>query len=458
MNMDSFKIKKYTARCSTAIAVILLTLAFVDYAFCVETPDKIKELGRLVTISDGISMVLRDARLIKIEISTKDMSFEDTLMALSPLLPHINVNVSKTYNNFTPAMIFGATSVPMGEKDPWAWGIDIYQTLFDFGKSISNYKASTEIFHAHKATVESVKRTVSLEFIVAYFNLLEAEKMISVNEKEVDSLTSYLKDMDHLYDQGVIVKNDLLPAKVKLADARQRLIASNNRREVFAARLSTMLTLSLLEGISVKDVNIKQPSLPVMEDAWSFAESHRPEITFFNNQIKSSSLREQAKTAENLPAIFADGGYKYTQNKYMVHQDDAYFTFGAKVNLYDGGMTGAQIMKERYLKMKLQEEKRKLIDDIRYEIKESSLGLKDAIEKLNVAKDALEQSYENVRFYRVKYNNGVATSTDVLEAISLQTKAETNYYSADYELKRSYAKLEYSIGNDLTLVFNETEK
>ena len=73
-------------------------------------------------------------------------------------------------------------------------------------------------------------------------------------------------------------------------------------------------------------------------------------------------------------------------------------------------------------------------------------------------KDARAQSEENVRVYRIKYNNGAATSTDVLEAITLQTKAETNYYSADYELNRAYAKLMYSIGNDLTAIYKKMEK
>ena len=178
-------------------------------------------------------------------------------------------------------------------------------------------------------------------------------------------------------------------------------------------------------------------------------------------KIKSDNFcfyYDNVKSVENLPTIFADGGYSYTQNKYMVNQGDGYINLGAKMDLYDGGATGAEIMKERYLHKKLQEQKNKLVDDIRYEVKDSRLGVKDAIEKLGVAKDALAQAEENVRFYRVKYNNVVATSTDVLEAITLQTRAQTNYYSADYELKRSYAKLMYSMGSDLTAIYKETEK
>jgi outer membrane protein TolC len=354
-------------------------------------------------------------------------------------------------------MMFGAMDVPMGDKNPLSGGFDIYQTLFDFGKSISSYQASTEAFHARKASLESIKRTVTLEFIVSYFGFLEVEKMITVAEKEVESLTSYLNDMEHLFEEGVIVENDLLPAKVKLADARQKLIASRNGREVAAALINTMLTLPLTENILTKDWQSEAYKLPELDEAWNSALSLRPEITFYNKQIRSSVLRERSKTVQNLPTVFVDGGYQYTQNQYMVHEDNAYIKFGAKIDLYDGGATGADIMKERNLHKKLQEQKNKLEDDIKFEVKRSYLGLKDAIEKLEVAKNALDQAEENVRFYRVKYNNGAATSTDVLEAISLQTKAQTNYYSADYELKRSYTRLMYSMGLDLVSLYNEKE-
>ena len=430
-----------------------------NYVYCAETFSvPMEEGGRVLTISDGIDMVTRDSRLIKIELAGKDMSFEDTINALSPLLPHITMNAAKTYYTFTPEMKFSGVVVPMGEREPTSWGIDIYQTLFDFGKSISNYQASTESFHARIAKVKSVKRTVILEFIVAYFDLLESEKMISISEKEVESLTSYLNDMNHLYEQGVIVKNDLLPAKVRLADAKQKLIAAHNRREIMAARLNTMLTLSLREKIRPQDIGMECPQAPAAEDAWKTAQAQRPEIVFYDNQIKASKLTERARSVENLPNLFVDGGYSYTENRYMVKEANGYIQMGAKINLYDGGASMAEMMKDRYQTKRLEEEKNKLIDDIRYEVDDGLLSFKDAGEKLSVAGDALAQAEENVRFYRVKYNNGAATSTDVLEAITLQTKAQINYYSADYELKRSYAKLMYSMGNDLVTVYKKTEK
>jgi outer membrane protein TolC len=114
-------------------------------------------------------------------------------------------------------------------------------------------------------------------------------------------------------------------------------------------------------------------------------------------------------------------------------------------------------LKERARQKQLNEQKGKLNEDIKFEIQDSYYGLKNACEKVQVAKGALEQADENVRFYRVKYNAGGATTTDVLEAINLQTKAQANYCTDNYEMKRSYAKLMYSMGLDLSLIYEKME-
>jgi outer membrane protein TolC len=110
------------------------------------------------------------------------------------------------------------------------------------------------------------------------------------------------------------------------------------------------------------------------------------------------------------------------------------------------------------LQNQIKEEKGKVIEDIKLEVEDSHLGLKNACEKVSVASEAIGQADENVRAFRAKYAAGVATSTDVLEAITLQTRAQTNYYGADYEMKRDYAKLMYSMGIDLALVYGTMEE
>jgi len=443
----------------TAIILVFIVACCFSRIYAEEAVIKPpEEKVRLITISEGIGIVLKDSRILKVSIFDRDIASQDSFIARSALLPQINASVNENFLNHQPASNLGSQSVKTSGKQSLSYGFDVYQTLFDFGKSLSDYKASMELVNVSKANVEAVRKLAVLEFIAGYFDVLEAEKMIMVAEKEVESLTAYLNDIGHLYEQGAAIKNDLLPARVKLADAKQKLIAARNARAILNARLNNILAMPLQEKTRVQDIDMETPHIPGMEDSWKTAQSQRPEIKVINDRIKASSLNEKARMVENYPKLFADSGYTYTQNKFQVHQDNLFLNLGAKANLFDGGATKATLLKERFRQKQLLEQKDKLIEDIKFEIENSYFALKDATEKTLVSKEALAQAEENVRVNRIKYSEGSVTPTDVLEAITLQTNAQTNYYNADYEVKRSYAKLMYSMGIDLALIYDTMKR
>jgi len=411
----------------------------------------------ILSITEGISRVLKDSRLIRISLPDREMAFEDTLIARSALFPHLSASASKSFYRYQPASKSGSSVIYTQEQQPFSFGVDLYQTLYDFGKSLANYRAAKEVLSARQANLESVRRMAVLEFVTAYFDLLQSEKMIEVAEKEVESVTAYLGDIQHLYEQGVVVKNDLLPAQVRLADARQRLIAARNGREIAAAELNNLLALPLTRRVGVRDIEMTPPELPPIEEAWRLAAGQRSELALVDGMARASEFNEKAKARENWPTIYAQGDYTSDQNKYLLHDNNAVVKVGAKVNLYEGGSDRAELRKEQALRAQLGEQREKLLEDIKLEVETGYVGLRNAGERVVVAKDALAQADENVRVSRVKYAEGIATSTEVLEAITLQTGARTNFYSADYEMKRAYSRLMYSIGVDLSLVYERME-
>jgi outer membrane protein TolC len=124
------------------------------------------------------------------------------------------------------------------------------------------------------------------------------------------------------------------------------------------------------------------------------------------------------------------------------------------LNLFSGGSTKAEVSKIIYRREQLLEQKRKLMDDIRLEVERSYLDLKNALEKTQVTKDAVNQAEENLRIHKIRYGEGIGTSTDVVDAITLLTTAETNYYRAVYELRRAQAELQYAMGLDLVSAYS----
>jgi outer membrane protein TolC len=95
----------------------------------------------------------------------------------------------------------------------------------------------------------------------------------------------------------------------------------------------------------------------------------------------------------------------------------------------------------------------RLIDEIKLEVEKYILDLKTARERITVTRDAVGQAEENLRINRVRYGEGVGTATEVLDAVTLLTIAETNLYKSLYDFRRAEAGLIYSIGKDLLEVY-----
>jgi len=408
-----------------------------------------------LTLPAGLRLVNENSRLIKITGHEEKMSEADTLIARSKLLPEINASGGYTSLAYQPEAIFGSQSVPMSERNFLSYSLNIQQTLYDFQNSASRYEASKKLLNVKKFDAARIRNLVAIDFVLVYLDLLESENMLKVSEKEVERLQSHLHDANSLYEEGVITKNDLLQAEVKISDAKQRLLTQKNLRAVTASRLNSILVRPLNADTQVEELRETSPQVVEMkrEKAWEIAERQRPEIQIIAETMKALDLEKTARKADYFPKLFLKGGYDYTENQYQLHQGNWSATLGMGINLYQGGSTKAELMKIDSQRLKLVEEKNKLMDDIRLEVEKYLLDVNTARERVAVTRGAVQQAEENLRINRVKYEAGAGTATDVLDAVTLLSVAETNNYKSVYDLKKAEAAVLYATGTELSEVY-----
>ncbi|MEJ2685274.1 MAG: TolC family protein, partial [Candidatus Sulfobium sp.] len=426
---------------------LLMAMVFL-WAF-----SSISHAGTL-TLSQGLRLAVRTSKLLKIARRSEDIAHMDTLVKKSYLLPKVDAGVSQTFLAYQPVALFGDLSAPMSNKTFLAYNVSVEQTLYDFRRNAARYEAGREILETTKLDTERIRNLVEVNFAFLYFNLLESDKMVLVAGEEVDRLESHLKDAKNLYEEGVITKNDLLQAEVRLSDARQRLLAAKNLREINVSDLNNALARPLNAETEIEDIRepVEVAGIGV-EKAWKIAEKDRPELRIIDGTLKSLDLQEVSKKAEYYPRIFVKGAYDYEKNDYLLHDDNWSMVVGLSVNLFNGGRTTAEALKIEQQKEKLQEQRNKLVDDIRLEVEKYILESRTARQRLDVTKDAIQQARENLRINRTKYEEGVGTATDVLDAVTLLTVAETNYYRAVYDLSKADAAILFSMGKELSEVY-----
>ncbi len=431
---------------------IVLLAIIIILCFSVATAS-----AEVLTLSEGLRLVTQNSRLIKISASDEKISEAEAAVEKSKLFPTVNAAASGTALAHQPGAIFGDFRVPVSQKDFYAYSVNIRQTLYDFRENASRYESAIMKVEAKKLETRRVRNLAAIEFAIIYFDILEAEKMVYVAEKEVERLESHLRDAASLYAEGVITKNDLLQAEVRLSDARQRLLTARAGREFNAFRINSALVRPLKSSVEVVDVReVPREIFDVhmeLEKAWETAERQRPEIQITDAVLSSLDLDEVAKRAEFYPKIFIQGSYDYEQNRYQTSQGNWAATLGLGINIFSGGKTKAEVAKILFQKDRLIEQRNRLVDDIRLEVEKYFLDSKTARDRVGVTKDAVRQAEENLRINRVRYAEGVGTATEVLDAVTLLSVAETNYYRSVYDLGKSEISVLYAMGKDLLEVY-----
>jgi outer membrane protein len=441
----------------TAAATLVSVTLWAGACLAGEPASRAEAQGAgVLSLSEGLRLATENSRVVKIAAREREMASADADAARSFLLPSVNASASETFLAYQPGASFGTVEVDTAERQSLAYGLSIRQTLYDFGGNRSRYEASKASLEASGLSLDFTRNRVALDFIVAYFDLLETDAMVEVEKKEVQRLQSHLDVASSLYQEGVITKNDLLQAEVRLSDARQRLLNVRNLRSVNAARINNILSRPAGTPVQVEEVAGNLPAVRYeLDAAWETAMERNMQLKIIDRELAAAALEQSAVKAQYYPEFFALGAYDYTQNKFQLHQDNWSLVVGVNINLYSGGRTRAEAQKAIYRQQRLRELRQKTLDDIKLEVERNYLGVENARKKMEVTRAAVGQAEENLRINEARYAEGVGTATDVLDAVTLLTTAETNYQSAQYDLRRESARLMFNMGLDMVSIYHE---
>ncbi|HSB33623.1 MAG TPA: TolC family protein, partial [Nitrospirota bacterium] len=303
--------------------------------------------------------------------------------------------------------------------------------------------------------VDRVKDQAALDFIVAYLDLLESDKLLQVSKEEVQQYEAHKKDTQSRFAAGVITKNEVLQAEVTLADSLQRAVSAENLRSLRESRINSLLLRPLNEQVKPEEIKASPSAGLTLEEAWASAEETSSRLKETDQVIAAKEENIKSLRAEYLPTFYLSGGYEYSENKYLVHQDNWSAIAGVNVNLYSGGASNSRIglAKAELRSLKLSREK--LLDGIRLEVKAAYLDLQSSAQKMAVTEAAVAQAVENLRLQRLRYREGVGTTTDVLDAVTLLSTAETNSWKALYGMRRAEAALLNAAGKDLVSMYGK---
>ncbi|MBW1971777.1 MAG: TolC family protein, partial [Deltaproteobacteria bacterium] len=257
------------------------------------------------------------------------------------------------------------------------------------------------------------------------------------------------------YKQGMIAYNDLLKSKVALSHAIQQRVKAKSELEMAISSFNTLLMLDINQKSEVQDL-LKERSFNFSLDTLFIqAMRNRPELKALRLALKNAGLAIKLAKSSYFPKIFLIGSYEQTGDNLTATNNDYGNDHNASITLlmqwtfFEWGKKRNETEKYRYKKLELLQQLRSIENSIKVEVKNAYLKLKVAEENIKTAKKSLEQARENFRITNLQYKQQMTTSTEVLDARTFLTQAETNYYSSLYGYEIAFAELERAVGKRL---------
>jgi outer membrane protein len=343
----------------------------------------------------------------------------------------------------------GASSY-IASSNNYNFNTSITQPLFSGGSILANYRLEKMGVDLSKTDVETFKRDVVLQVREGYFAILRAEKFLIVAEQQVKQFEAQLEVTKAFFEVGIVAKNDVLQAEVRLANARQGLIRAENDLAVAKSSFNILLRREIDIPLEVVDILAYKPFPLGFEESLQEALRQRPEIK--TAQLNIDQAKENVKISRSgfFPTINLTGSYnKLSEEPGLMGdlrterwsiQALATFTIG------DWGKTAYNVGESKVKVTQAEDAKIQLKEGIILEVKDDYLNMLVAEKNIGVAEKAIEQAEENLRMNEERYRYQVATATDVLDAVTLLAQARVNYYGALSDFNVAKASLERAMG------------
>jgi outer membrane protein TolC len=301
-----------------------------------------------------------------------------------------------------------------------------------------------------RASVETAKRDLVLQVRVGYIGILSAEKILSVAQQAVKQFEAQLEVTKAFFDVGIVPKNDLLQAEVRLANGRQALFKAENNVSTAKASFNILLRREINAPLSVVDILEYKPFPLPFEDSLDEALRLRPEMKAALVNIDQAKENVKAAKSGFFPTIGLSGNYGRWSDEFALNGDmkSERWTIQtlATFTLWNWGNTAYKVGENKVKVTQAEDSKNQLIDSITLEVKEDYLLMMVAEKNISVAEKSIEQAEENLRMNEERYKYQVATQTDVLDSVILLAQARLNYYSALSDFNTAKAQLERAMG------------
>jgi outer membrane protein TolC len=321
--------------------------------------------------------------------------------------------------------------------------------IFAGGKLRYGVESAKYLEQATKLTADNNKQQVVINTIDAFANLYKSKKAVDLVKENLAQSQQRVNDFTNLEKNGIVARNDLLKVELESSNIELSLLDAESNFKLASVNMDLMLGLpekTMLDPDSSSLV-LQTDSIKTIGEYEQSALQSRKEITALNLQKKAADLGVKSAKADYYPTLAITGGYIALDVPNFITVTNALdFGVGLKYNISSLWKTKATVHEAQARALELESNEELLSDNIRLQINQAFENYLLSQKKIEVLAKAVDQATENYRVTKNKYDNALATTTDLLDADVASLQAQLNYTNAKADAVVAYNILLQSAG------------
>jgi outer membrane protein TolC len=420
-------------------------------------------LGAQLTLRDALARADAQAYANRIAGAAADAQAGQALAPYRGILPSVRVEAGFVRTT-DPIGAFGTTlrqrRIAAADFDPARLnfpaavdnrvaGLVLEQPLFN-ADAWTGRQAATSAAKASRASADWTQHDTRTDVVRAYFGATLAAERLATLEVAERAARAHVARARALADTGLVTRSDALLAEVRAGEVTaQRLAAAGD-----ASHAGRALAVLLGEPGAVLRVPTALPAAGtirplVAPDTTDRATGDRADLRAATLALEAARADARRAQSSYLPRVNGFARYDWNDPNALFANERSW-TVGvmASWSPFAGASEIAEVRTTRGHAAAAQAQQEAAAAQADLDRERTRSELQVALAQLDIAETAVEQATEAHRIVARKYDGGLATISDLLEASALETQSRLGLSFASYRLLVTAAERRQALGED----------
>jgi outer membrane protein TolC len=396
---------------------------------------------RAITLPEAIELARKNNLDLRGSATAVERADADAKAVRAQLGPTLSANDALQFWNDKFAPEFMGEPFLLRDQFTNALTLSASQPLVGLLQYGSQYRSQSRLADAAHADHRATRDEVTFRAIESYLRLLEATDLAAIANQAIRDIEEQARTAKALVAAGTLIEADYLRTQVALAQARQDLLRAQAQLGSSRAQLAAIIGLPI--GTELEAAPVDRNALPALpsslEDALANLPERRPELHAARARSEAAELARTAAWSALLPQVNAAVAFQHLNGFGPFQPENAGWVGGTLTwNFWEWG---AQYYSARSASARAEQgdlEFARKRRDAELEATQRFLDARAARASIDVAATAAVQAREAYRVARALYENGSATTTDLLDAQLALERARVNDARSTYDYLVAY--------------------